>query len=144
MKTSKEEILNAALVVFSQKGYDGALLRDIASLLGITKPALYKHYESKEALWNAMIDYVERYYSEHTRAASGTAVPENWDEFRQISLSQIDFTLHDETVRRVRRLLTLEQFRDERMSALATKYFITNIEGRFTEIFTGMADKGLL
>ena len=91
-----------------------------------------------------MIDYVERYYSEHTRAASGTAVPENWDEFRQISLSQIDFTLHDETVRRVRRLLTLEQFRDERMSALATKYFITNIEGRFTEIFTGMADKGLL
>ena len=143
-KTSKEEILNAALVVFSQKGYDGALLRDIASLLGITKPALYKHYESKEALWNAMIDYVERYYSEHTRAASGTAVPENWDEFRQISLSQIDFTLHDETVRRVRRLLTLEQFRDERMSALATKYFITNIEGRFTEIFTGMADKGLL
>ena len=144
MKTSKKEILNAALVVFSQKGYDGALLRDIASLLGITKPALYKHYESKEALWNAMIDYVEIYYSEHTRAASGTAVPENWDEFRQISLSQIDFTLHDETVRRVRRLLTLEQFRDERMSALATKYFITNIEGRFTEIFTGMADKGLL
>ena len=40
MKTSKEEILNAALVVFSQKGYDSALLRDIASLLGITKPAL--------------------------------------------------------------------------------------------------------
>ena len=31
MKTSKEEILNAALVVFSQKGYDGALLRDISS-----------------------------------------------------------------------------------------------------------------
>ena len=144
MKTSKEEILNAALVVFSQKGYDGALLRDIASLLGITKPALYKHYESKEALWNAMIDYVERYYSEHIRAASDTTVPDTWDEFRELSLSQIDFTIHDETVRRVRRLLTLEQFRDERMSALATKYFITNIEGRFTEIFTGMADKGLL
>ena len=75
MKTNKEEILNAALTVFSQKGYDGALLRDISACLGITKPALYKHYESKpalykhyeskQALWNAMIDYVERYYSEH-------------------------------------------------------------------------------
>ena len=144
MKTSKEEILNAALVVFSQKGYDGALLRDIASLLGITKPALYKHYESKEALWNAMIDYVERYYSEHTRAASGTTVPDNWDEFRELSLRQIDFTLHDETARRVRRLLTMEQFRNKRTADLATKHFITDIEIRYTEIFTEMMKKGLL
>ena len=144
MKTSKEEILNAALVVFSQKGYDGALLRDIASLLGITKPALYKHYESKEALWNAMIDYVERYYSEHIRAASDTTVPDNWDEFREFSLSQIDFTIHDETVRRVRRLLTMEQFRNKRTADLATKHFITDIEIRYTEIFTGMKEKGLL
>ena len=144
MKTSKEEILNAALVVFSQKGYDGALLRDISSLLGITKPALYKHYESKEALWNAMIDYVERYYSEHTRAASGTTVPDNWDEFRELSLRQIDFTLHDETVRRVRRLLTMEQFRNKRTADLATKHFITDIEIRYTEIFTEMMKKGLL
>ena len=58
MKTNKGEILNAALTVFSQKGYEGALLRDISATLGITKPALYKHFESKEALWNAMIDYV--------------------------------------------------------------------------------------
>ena len=144
MKTSKEEILNAALVVFSQKGYEGALLRDISSLLGITKPALYKHYESKEALWNAMIDYVERYYSEHTRAASGTTVPDNWDEFRELSLRQIDFTLHDETVRRVRRLLTMEQFRNKRTADLATKHFITDIETRYAEIFTGMMEKGLL
>ena len=144
MKTSKEEILKAALVVFSQKGYDGALLRDIASLLGITKPALYKHYESKEALWNAMIDYVERYYSEHIGAASGKTVPENWGEFRELSLSQIDFTIHDETVRCVRRLLTMEQFRNKRTADLATKHFITDIETRYTEIFTGMMEKGLL
>ena len=144
MKTSKEEILNAALVVFSQKGYDGALLRDISSLLGITKPALYKHYESKEALWNAMIDYVERYYSAHIGAASDTTVPENWDEFRDLSLSQIDFTIHDETVRCVRRLLTMEQFRNKRTADLATKHFITDIETRYTEIFTGMMEKGIL
>ena len=59
MKTTKKDIINAALNVFSQKGYEGALLRDISDSLGITKAALYKHYESKEALWNTMIDYVE-------------------------------------------------------------------------------------
>ena len=144
MKTNKDEILNAALTVFSQKGYEGALLRDISATLGITKPALYKHFESKEALWNAMIDYVEQYYCEHIGAASGIRIPNDWEEFRELSLRQIDFSLHDQTVRRVRRLLTLEQYRSERMSALATKHFITDIEARYTKVFAGMAEKGLL
>lgn len=144
MKTNKDEILNAALTVFSGKGYEGALLRDISASLGITKPALYKHYESKEALWNAMIDYVERYYSEHIGSVSGIPIPNDWDEFRELSLRQINFTLHDETVKRVRKLLMVEQYRNDRMSALATKHFITDIEARYTKIFVGMIKKGVL
>lgn len=144
MKTTKKEILDAALTVFSEKGYEGALLRDISASLGITKPALYKHFESKEALWNAMIDDVEQYYSESLAAVSEVFVPDSWDEFCTLSLRQIDFTLHDETVRRVRRLLMLEQFRSERMSALATKHFVADIEERYTKIFAGMMVKGLL
>ena len=136
--------MNAALTVFSQKGYDGALLRDISASLGITKPALYKHFESKEALWNAMIEYVEQYYSEHIGSVSDIPIPNDWDTFRELSLRQIDFTLHDETIKRVRKLLTVEQYRSERMSALATKHFITDIEARYTKVFAGMAEKGLL
>lgn len=143
MKTTKTEILNAALSVFSQKGYEGALLRDISSSLGITKAALYKHYESKEALWNALIDYVELYYSEHIDAVSDMLIPNNWDELKELSIRQIDFTLHDETVKRVRKLLTIEQYRNERMTALATKHFVTDIEARFTKIFEKMIEKGV-
>ncbi|MGN0496453.1 MAG: TetR/AcrR family transcriptional regulator [Lachnospiraceae bacterium] len=144
MKTNREEILKAALVEFSKKGYEGALLRDIAASLGITKPALYKHFESKEALWNEMIDYLEAYYQEHISAVSDIRIPKNWEEFRELSLKQIQFTLNDETVKRVRRLLTLEQFRNERMSALATKYFLTSIEERYQKIFEGMMKNGIL
>lgn len=143
MKTTKTEILNAALSVFSQKGYEGALLRDISSSLGITKAALYKHYESKEALWNALIDYVELYYSEHIDSVSDMLIPNNWDELKELSIRQIDFTLHDETVKRVRNLLTIEQYRNERMTALATKHFVTDIEARFTKIFDKMIEKGV-
>lgn len=143
MKTTKTEILNAALSVFSQKGYEGALLRDISSSLGITKAALYKHYESKEALWNALIDYVELYYSEHIDSVSDMLIPNNWDELKELSIRQIDFTLHDETVKRVRKLLTIEQYRNERMTALATKHFVTDIEARFTKIFDKMIEKGV-
>lgn len=144
MKTNRDEILDAALTVFSEKGYEGALLRDIAASLGITKPALYKHFASKEALWNAMIDSVEKYYGENISAVSGIPVPDSWEEFCAISLRQIDFTLHDETVKRVRKVMTLEQYRNERMGALATKHFITDIEDRYTKVFAGMMEKGLL
>lgn len=144
MKTTKEQILNSALTVFSQKGYDGALLRDISSSLGITKAALYKHFDSKESIWNAVIDYVESYYSKHMESVSDIPIPENWDELKELSLRQIDFTIHDDTVKRVRKLLSLEQYRDTRISNLATKYFITNMEVRFTKIFERMIEKGAL
>ena len=144
MKTTKEEILNAALTVFAQKVYEGALLRDISASLGITKPALYKHFESKEALWNAMIDSAQRYYSEHIGLVSDIPIPDDWEEFSELSLRQINFTLHDETVRRVRRLLMKEQFRDERICTLATRHFVTDIEERFTKVFAGMMEKGLV
>ena len=144
MKTTKEEILNAALTVFAQKGYEGALLRDISASLGITKPALYKHFESKEALWNAMIDSAQRYYSEHIGLVSDIPIPDDWEEFRELSLRQINFTLHDKTVRCVRRLLMKEQFRDERIGTLATRHFVTDIEERFTKVFAGMMEKGLV
>lgn len=144
MKTTKEQILNSALTVFSQKGYDGALLRDISSSLGITKAALYKHFDSKESIWNAVIDYVESYYSKHMESVSDIPIPENWDELKELSLRQIDFTIHDDTVKRVRKLLSLEQYRDTRISTLATKYFITNMEVRFTKIFERMIEKGAL
>lgn len=144
MKTTKEEILNSALTVFSQKGYDGALLRHISSSLGITKAALYKHFDSKESLWNAVIDYVEQYYSEHMESISDIPIPDNWDDLKELSLRQIDFTIHDDTVKRVRKLLSLEQFRNERISALATKHFITNMEVQFTKIFDKMMEKGAL
>ena len=144
MKTTKNEILNTALSVFSQKGYEGALLRDISDSLGITKAALYKHFKSKEALWNTLIDYVEQYYSEHINSLSKIHIPDNWDKLKEISLKQIEFTLHDETVKRVRKLLTIEQYRNERMSALATKHFITDIESRFAKAFEKMIEKGVL
>jgi len=45
------EILDAALAVFREKGYEGGTMREVAAALGVTEPALYRHYPSKEALY---------------------------------------------------------------------------------------------
>ena len=43
-----------------------------------------------------------------------------------------------------RKLLAIEQFRDERAKALAGKHFLTGLTQMFTPIFSGMMDRGLI
>jgi AcrR family transcriptional regulator len=49
------EILDAALTVFAEKGYECGTMRGIAKLLGLTEPALYRHYAGKEALFADLV-----------------------------------------------------------------------------------------
>ena len=44
------EILDAALAVFGDKGYESGTMREIAAQVGVSEPAIYRHYESKEAI----------------------------------------------------------------------------------------------
>jgi AcrR family transcriptional regulator len=46
----RDEILDAALAVFAQHGYDAARVRQIAQRAGVSDAALYRHYPSKEAV----------------------------------------------------------------------------------------------
>jgi len=49
------QILDAALQVFAEKGYDCGTMREIASRVGVTEPALYRHYVGKEALFEDLV-----------------------------------------------------------------------------------------
>ena len=48
--TTRERIPIVALRLFAEKGYEATSMREIAEHLGITKPALYYHFDSKEAI----------------------------------------------------------------------------------------------
>jgi len=52
----REQIIDAALRVFAQKGYSKATNKDIAREAGITPGLIYYYFESKEALLNALIE----------------------------------------------------------------------------------------
>ena len=57
---AKREILRAALKLFSEQGLTATSIRDIADESGFTNPALYKHFESKEALAQHLFDVCHR------------------------------------------------------------------------------------
>ncbi|MFT4148431.1 MAG: helix-turn-helix domain-containing protein [Micrococcaceae bacterium] len=45
---SKQQILDTAIQLFTEEGYDKVSMREIAEAAGMTKPALYYHFKSKE------------------------------------------------------------------------------------------------
>ena len=142
---TKERILDAALEMFSQNGYAGTNIRELSASLGLVKSGVYKHYESKEAIWNALLDRMIAYYGEHFGSPEQLPpVPDSLEELIQLTMHMVNITVHDEKIIMTRKVLTLEQYRDVRARELATKHFLTGLIEIFTRIFTGMMEKGLL
>ncbi|SEL07488.1 TetR/AcrR family transcriptional regulator [Ruminococcus albus] len=144
-KDTKERILEAALEQFSQKGYAGTNIRELTASLGLVKSSMYKHFKSKDDIWNSLLDEMIAYYDERFGSADNLPpVPDSLEGLTAMTMRMVDFTVHDERVVMTRKLLSIEQYRDERAKALATKYFLTGLTDMFAHIFSGMADKGLL
>ena len=142
---TKERILAAALEMFSKNGYAGTNIRELSASLGLVKSGVYKHYESKEAIWNALLDEMIAYYGEHFGSAEHLPpVPDSLEGLVDMTMGMVNFTVHDERVIMTRKVLTLEQFRDVRARELATKHFLTGLTEMFSHVFTGMMEKGLL
>ena len=142
---TKERILDAALEMFSRNGYAGTNIRELSASLGLVKSGVYKHFESKEAIWNALLDKMIAYYEEHFGSAEHLPrVPDTLEELVRMTMQMVNVTVRDERIVMTRKLLSIEQFRDERARDLATKHFLTGLTDMFTRLFRGMMDKGLL
>ena len=142
---TKERILTAALEMFSQKGYAGTNIRELSASLGLVKSGVYKHYESKEAIWNALLDQMIAYYGARFGSAEHLPpAPDSLEGLVDMTMQMVNFTVHDEKIVMTRKMLAIEQFRDERAKALATRHFLTGLTQMFSHVFTGMMDKGLL
>ena len=143
-KDTKERILAAALDQFSEHGVEGTSIQDFSAALKLTKSALYKHFDSKKDVWNALLDQMIAYYAARFGSRENLPpVPDSLEGLVQMTMRMVDFTVHDEKIIKTRKLLSIEQFRDERARELATKHFLTGLKDMFTPIFAGMMEKGL-
>ena len=144
-KDTRERILAAALEMFSQNGFAGTNIRELSASLGMGKSSLYRHFESKEAIWNALLDEMIAYYDARFGSSEHLPpVPESPEELVRMTMRMADFTIHDEKIVMTRKLLSIEQYRDERAKALASKHFLTGLTDMFTQLFSAMMERGLL
>lgn len=142
---TKDRILDSALTLFSEKGYDGVGVDLIAENAGIKGPSLYKHFKGKEEILDALIETAENYYEMNFGSADNPGkTPSSMEELIDLSLKRIQFTLHDPMIKKVRRMLTMEQFRSKRIALLTTKYNIDCVQEIYQQIFSTMMYNGIM
>ena len=128
--TTKQEILDAALELFSVQGYEATSISQLAEAVGIRKASLYSHFENKQAILEALIQATIEEYEKHSIFANAdwddpafTKDKENMTPEIAVELlrGQVRYILHDPQISRARKMLTIEQFRNPQMAALQTK-----------------------
>ena len=143
--STKVRILYAALDLFAEKGYDGVGVDLIAENVGLKGPSLYRHYKGKEDIFNSLIDLVTSHYEEgFGLQKKPEEFPESMDALIENAMEKIKFTMHDDIVRKTRRILAMEQFRNRRMAELTSYYHLENLQQMYAGIFEGLMEKGIL
>ena len=133
-RDTKQIILNEALELFSTRGYDGVTVADIADAVGIKAASLYKHFKSKQDIFDSIFaKSAERYREQANRVGVDGEKVENdvprysaigLDELIQTGTSFFLYFLRDETARKLRRMLTIEQYKNPDASKLFTAQYI--------------------
>lgn len=137
--TTKEKILDSALDLFSKKGYEAVSVAQIADAVGIKAPSLYKHYKSKQDIFDAILKEMNRRYQAQAEsmqmdgenAEADFNVYQNVSEETLIKMGKELFLyfLRDEYNRKFRKMLTVEQYQSSKLSALYSNlYFDGPIE----------------
>ena len=132
--TTKEKILKEALTLFSNKGYSAVYVGEIAEAVGIKAPSLYKHYKSKQDIFNAILEEMKKSYEQQTirLKMDGSQPDQDIDVFSMVDEETLVkmgtelflYFLHDEYVSKFRKMLTIEQFHDLELAVLYSKQYV--------------------
>ena len=151
---TKQRILREALRLFSQKGYDAVSVEQIADAVGIKAPSLYKYYKSKQDIFDAIFGETAKRYGAFTESISVHMGDSDQDlaVFGAITAdtlaekvrSLIAYSLHDEFVSQLRRLVTIEQFRSPELSARYSQRYVAQIQNYHKGLFQRMIAAGVM
>lgn len=151
---TKAKILEKALELFSENGYDAVSVDQIAKAVGIKAPSLYNHFPGKRAIFDAIVEKTARQYEDYTDEINihVQALSQDLGLFSKISeehlaekMRQIfDFSLHNRAIRQFRRMMTIEQFRSPELSALYSERYVDRMIAYHAGIFRYLAQNGEL
>ncbi|MGM9626864.1 MAG: TetR/AcrR family transcriptional regulator [Faecousia sp.] len=147
---TKQEILEASLDLFSVQGFEATSISQIAGAVGIRKASLYSHFESKQAILDAIVKDVLEQYGERSIFARANwekdadNLPLTADGAVKMIQGQIRYILHDPAISRARKMLVIEQFQNPELAKLQTKQNYSDVLGYFTGLVKQLIRRGVL
>ena len=151
MGSTKEDIMAVALHLFAQNGYEAVSVSQIAGTLGMTKGALYRHYENKRDIFLHIVRRMEQQDGEQAREneVPEESIEKTPEEYQNVSLedfvgyskSMFEYWTEDDFASSFRKMLTLEQFRNEEMQKLYQQYLVSGPAEYVKDLFKNMEIK---
>ncbi|MGI6695603.1 MAG: TetR/AcrR family transcriptional regulator [Christensenellales bacterium] len=148
MQSTRDKIIQHALLLFSRKGYQAVSVQEIARAVGIRAPSLYNHFDSKRAIFDAIIkNMTEAYQKQAAQIGLGwQSGGQDAKMFAAIDEEQLlsmvnglfSWFLHEPIVSGLRRMLTLSQFEDRELAALLTKLYMEDPLQYQEQLFVAM------
>ena len=151
--STKERIIYESLRLFSEKGYDGVSMREIAAAVDIKAASLYVHFKGKEAIYQAIVDTMKQRYNQETMLLhiDGSDAKADVSVYKNISMEQLYsigeqlflFFVHDEYTKMYRKMLTMEQFKNPVLAAEFSKQYFDEAISYQSKLFAMLAESGV-
>ncbi|HEX8785704.1 MAG TPA: TetR family transcriptional regulator [Telluria sp.] len=143
---TRDSILDAAEKLFVEQGVSRTTLQHIATEAGVTRGAIYWHFDDKGALFNAMMDRATLPLEAELKLLDQAESEDPLDDLRNYMLAVLRRTIEDPVARRVFEIATLKvEFVDE-MSAVRQRrqHNMNNWMARAERRLRLAMDKGLV
>ena len=136
-KNTKEKIFDVSIDLFSQDGYDGVSIRQIAKEVGIKESSIYNHYNSKESILESILSYYinEMLKEEAPIMQSEKNLKMDFDQFYKEGSDRFISKLSEEKMMKITRIFLVESYHNEKIRNFVKEaiigYAIEGWEGLF-------------
>ena len=147
MKKTKEKIFKTAIELFSQKGYHGVSIREIARAVGIKESSIYNHYSNKDKILETIYEYYKNQMKKTSLSEEEIDNKIKYVSFEQFwtkGLSEFHKTTENPLLEKINNIILLEMFRDERARDIAITELFHRQQKIVARIFEKMQKKGII
>lgn len=143
---NKEKIFNVSVDLFSEFGYDGVTIRQIAREVGIKESSIYNHYKSKESILDAILDYYinQMTSDEIPMDVAGHNLDISIDFFYKAGLELYKSKLSQDKMMKITRFILIETYHNEKIRNFVKKSIIEGPVNGWIILFDLMKKKGLI
>lgn len=149
---TKEKILKEALTLFAEKGYSAVYVSDIADAVGIKAPSLYKHYKSKQEIFDSCVEVFSKRMEQvrtdlrlpDTANAEVNYQTADMDMITSIAVNLFMFYLQDDVASKFRKMLMIERYHNPELNTLFENLFIDGAVKHEEKIFSDLIESKII